>query len=65
MNAPAKFQWSEARFGADTQHWLPRNDERVLDHIPGEDGMPLLGTTLDQLKDPMRFSPQVEKWSHK
>jgi cytochrome P450 len=59
MNAPAKFTWSEARFGTDTAHWLPRNDERLLDHIPGEDGMPLLGTTLDQLKDPQGFSRRM------
>ena len=51
MNAPTKITWPEARFGPETQHWLPRNDERLLDHIPGEDGVPLLGTTLDQLKD--------------
>ena len=41
MNAPAKFNWSEGRFGPDTAHWLPRNPDAALDHIPGEDGMPV------------------------
>src|SRR3546814_10369651 len=51
MNAPARIEWSEARFGSDTQHWLPRNPDSVLDHIPGQDGLPILGNTLDQLRD--------------
>ncbi|MEP6784855.1 MAG: cytochrome P450 [Sphingomonadales bacterium] len=33
-------------------HWLPLNPGRVLDHIPGEDGWPVFGTTLKLLADP-------------
>lgn len=59
MNAPAQIQWSEARFGPDTAHWLPRNPGSALDHIPGDDGMPVLGTTLEQLKDPVGFTNRM------
>ena len=51
MNAPAKLTWSESRFGPDTAHWLPRGPESLLDHIPGEDGLPVIGNTLEQLRD--------------
>ena len=59
MNAPAKIEWSEKRFGPETQHWLPRNPDRILDHIPGEDGMPLLGNTLEQLRDYRGFTRRM------
>src|SRR3546814_14596506 len=55
MNAPTAIPWSEARFGPDTHHWLPRGLESALDHIQGDDGVPLLGTTLAQLRDPVGF----------
>lgn len=58
MNAPTRTAvstWSKQRFGANTAHWMPRLDETKLDHIPGKDGLPLLGNTLDQLKDYVGF----------
>lgn len=59
MNAPANSMWSERRFGPDTAHWLPRGPESALDHIPGDDGIPLLGTTLAQLRDPVGFTNRM------
>jgi len=63
MNAPANIQqtsnWSEKRFGPETQHWLPRNSDRAIDHIPGEDGMPVIGNTLEQLGDYRGFTNRM------
>ncbi len=64
MNAPTNIQpmnshWSEKRFGPDTQHWLPRNSDRAIDHIPGEDGMPVIGNTLEQLGDYRGFTNRM------
>jgi cytochrome P450 len=36
-------------------HWLPRSAPTALDHIPGEDGWPVVGNTLKLLKDPIAF----------
>ena len=36
-------------------HWLPRNPPAALDHIPGEDGWPLVGNTIKMLGDPVAF----------
>ncbi len=59
MNAPTNIKWPEARFGPETQHWLPRNSDRTLDHIPGEDGMPVIGNTLEQLSDYRGFANRM------
>ncbi|MFN7031100.1 MAG: cytochrome P450, partial [Sphingopyxis sp.] len=59
MNAPTTIEWSERRFGPETAHWMPRNAETALDHIPGDDGIPVLGTTLAQLKDPVGFTNRM------
>src|SRR3546814_13938591 len=64
MNAPTNIQpanspWSEKRFGADTRHSLPRNPDSAIDHIPGEDGMPVLGHTLEQLRDYPAFTRPI------
>lgn len=59
MNAPTKIEWSEARFGPETQHWLPRNPDHLLDHIPGEDGLPVIGNTLEQLGDYRAFTTRM------
>src|SRR3546814_14513660 len=64
MNAPtniqpANSQWSEKRFGPETRHWLPRNADSAIDHIPGEDGMPVLGNTLEQLRDYPAFTRRM------
>lgn len=40
-------------------HWLPRNPESVLDHVPGSDGWPIVGTTLQQLADPFAFTRKM------
>jgi cytochrome P450 len=44
-----------------TQHWLPRLKPSALDHIPGEDGLPIVGCTLRQLRDPVAFTDQMVK----
>jgi cytochrome P450 len=42
-----------------TQHWLPRLPKHALDHIPGDNGIPILGTTLRQLRDPIAFTQNM------
>lgn len=59
MNAPARTIYSPSRFGPDTAHWLPYNGNEATDHIPGEDGWPLIGTTLAQLKDSRGFTRRM------
>jgi cytochrome P450 len=59
MNAPSKSFWSETRFGPETQHWLPRTPDAALDHIPGEDGLPVVGNTLEQLRDYRAFTRRM------
>jgi len=59
MNAPTKITWPEARFGPETEHWLPRNPDQALDHIPGEDGYPVIGNTLEQLSDYRSFTKRM------
>ena len=59
MNAPTNIKWPEARFGPETQHWLPRNPDQALDHIPGEDGYPVIGNTLEQLGDYRGFTTRM------
>lgn len=44
-------------------HWLPPRQGQDIDYVPGRDGWPLLGTTLEQLKDPHAFTRRmVEKF---
>lgn len=57
----ASNRWSSERFGPDTAHWLPRMPDHLLDHIPGKDGLPILGNTLDQLRDYIGFVRQMVK----
>jgi cytochrome P450 len=40
-------------------HWTPQLGARALAHIPGEEGLPLLGNTLALLKDPAGFGAQM------
>lgn len=40
-------------------HWAPFQNKDPIAHIPGEDGIPILGTTLEQLKDPNAFSRKM------
>jgi cytochrome P450 len=40
-------------------HWTRLGNERELDHVPGEDGWPLVGTTFMQLADPIGFGRRM------
>ena len=40
-------------------HWSQRLPKGALDHIPGEDGWPVIGTTLQVLADPPAFSRRM------
>ncbi len=40
-------------------HWVRLGGDHKLDHIPGEDGWPVLGTTLMQLSDPLGFQRRM------
>ncbi|MFM1982498.1 MAG: Cytochrome [Pseudomonadota bacterium] len=40
-------------------HWLPRLPRAATDAIPGTDGLPLVGTTFEQLKDPHAFTRKM------
>jgi cytochrome P450 len=42
-------------------HWLPPERGQDVDHIPGKDGWPFLGTTLEQLADPHGFTQRMSK----
>lgn len=62
MNAPVRVEaqaqgqavgatWPADRYGPHTAHWLPRGSGQNLDHIPGKDGLPILGNSLQLLGD--------------
>lgn len=40
-------------------HWLPKQHARDLRHIPGEDGLPLVGNTFRLLRDPAAFGRKM------
>ena len=40
-------------------HWLPRAPRAALDHIPGDDGLPLVGNTFRLLADPIGFTERM------
>ena len=40
-------------------HWSQALPKHALDHIPGEDGWPVLGTTLQLLADPVGFGNRM------
>ena len=40
-------------------HWSQRQDAHALDHIPGEDGWPIIGTTLELLADPIGYGEKM------
>jgi cytochrome P450 len=40
-------------------HWLPIPQKSTTDHVPGEDGLPFVGTTLEQLRDPHAFAKRM------
>ena len=44
-------------------HWMPRHRAGALDHIPGENGWPLVGNTLKMLADPIGYAhAMVDKY---
>ena len=47
---------TEALLQNASPHWLPRQPKGALDHIPGDDGLPLFGNTFKMLADPIGFS---------
>lgn len=42
-------------------HWSQRQPANSLDHIPGDDGWPLVGTTFKQLADPIGFNRRMRE----
>ncbi|WP_240481525.1 cytochrome P450 [Novosphingobium fuchskuhlense] len=40
-------------------HWTRLKDERELDHIPGSDGWPIVGTTFQLLADPIGYGNRM------
>ena len=40
-------------------HWLPKQPMKALRHIPGEEGLPLVGNTFRVLKDPVAFGQRM------
>ncbi len=44
-------------------HWVKRSKEDDLSHIPGDMGWPVIGTTIELLKDPRAFGlKMIEKY---
>ena len=41
-------------------HWTPPPEPAELDDIPGERGLPILGTTLRMLRDPPAFAREMQ-----
>ncbi len=44
---------------AGNPHWTPVRDTDALMRIPGENGLPFVGVTLRQLKDPYKFGTEM------
>lgn len=42
-------------------HWLPALPNSAVEHVPGEDGWPIVGTLLEQLKDPHAFTRRMSR----
>ncbi|GAB5482210.1 MAG: cytochrome P450 [Parasphingorhabdus sp.] len=40
-------------------HWVKPPSKEALGHIPGEEGMPIFGSTLKLIKDPIAFGRQM------
>ncbi len=40
-------------------HWSQLQPKHALDHIPGEDGWPIIGTTLELLADPIGYGAKM------
>lgn len=50
---------AHAHTHAANPHWLPVLPRSATDTIPGTDGLPLVGTTFEQLKDPHAFTRKM------
>ena len=44
---------------AANSHWLPMPTRGSIDHLPGDDGFPLIGNTLRVLRDPIGFTERM------
>ena len=42
-------------------HWVPRKKIDELAHIPGENGLPIVGTTFRVLRDPPAYGARMVK----
>lgn len=42
-------------------HWSQRQPKHALDHIPGEDGLPIVGTTFAVLADPIGYGNRMRE----
>jgi hypothetical protein len=42
-------------------HWVPRKKIGDLSHIPGENGLPIIGTTFRVLRDPPGYGARMVK----
>ena len=40
-------------------HWSQQQPKHALDHIPGEDGWPIVGTTFELLADPLGYGERM------
>jgi cytochrome P450 len=40
-------------------HWLPKPPKSAVEHVPGTEGLPLIGCTFEQLKDPHAFTRRM------
>ncbi len=40
-------------------HWLPITEGQAVLHVPGRDGWPIVGTTIEQLRDPIGFARKM------
>jgi len=50
---------TEAVLDNASPHWLPRQPKSALDHIPGNDGWPIVGNTFRLLADPTGFAQRM------
>lgn len=59
MNAPAKVTSFNPLRGELEPHWQPMPPAAALDAIPGDDGIPVFGNTLEMLRDPHGFTARM------
>lgn len=59
LRAPAATAGADIQNERGNPHWTRFPGDAALDHIPGEDGWPLVGTTFLQLADPIGFGERM------